>query len=163
MTSFHRWFAGSFVLALSIAIASQAIGQPKTDGFRKIATLIQKGDKDGSRKAAEAYAKANPDVDLIMATLKPEGKKLLAMVKGKAFPAAAVEQMGYDIAAVGLITEFQAPMNPKIRNGWISIATDMTDAGIKLAAAVNSKNEKGIQAEVAKINTSCNSCHSKYR
>lgn len=172
---------------LMLSIGTHAYGEPSAADIKKIAEMIKKGDMAGAKKAAAAYAKKNNDVDDLMTAFKPAKKKGLGVADsdgqgieqmltkiGRDAPTAATagkmakgfEDMGYDIAAIGLITEALAPekdSGKKTRKAWVEWAGGMTEAGIKLAEAGKAKGTADIKTQASKVNNNCNSCHSAFR
>jgi hypothetical protein len=179
----------SIVLAaagLMLAAGSAALGDSDNASIRKIADMIKKGDMAGAKKAAADYAKKNPDVDFLMHAFKPTKKKGIGfeggdtgieqklVQVGRDAPtassvdksAAAYEQMGYDVAAVALITELLPPekdSGKKTRKAWVEWSQGMAESGMKMAEAGKAKSPADIKTAATKINQNCNSCHSTFR
>jgi len=183
MNKSRFWIATGALALLTGAIV--VIGQAQAvekDQVKKIAEMIKKGDTAGAKKAAEAYAKKNSDVDELMTAFKPAKKggmmdpgieQTLIKVNRDAPTAAAMGKsagdfadMGYYTAAVGMITEALAPakdQGKKTRKDWIEWAKTTQDGGMKLAEAGKSKSAAGVKDAASKINNSCNSCHTVFR
>src|SRR5947209_17361236 len=75
MNKTRFWMAtgGLALLAGVVVVIGQAQAVEK-DQVKKIAEMIKKGDTAGAKKAAEAYAKKNTDVDELMTAFKPAKK-----------------------------------------------------------------------------------------
>ena len=170
---------------LILVIGTTAVGQD-ADGIRKIASLVKAGDMVIAKKEAAAYAKKHNDPEDLMTAFKDAKKKGLGVAGGDigiektlnkvgrdaptaanmAKMAAGYEQMGYDIAAVGLITEALAPagnMVKKTRKDWLAWATGSVEAGLKVAEAAKKSSAADIKSAAAKVNSNCNSCHTTFR
>ena len=171
---------------LVLVVGSTAYGDPDAAEIKKIAEMLKKGDQASAKKAAAAYAKKHNDIDDLMTAFKAAKKKGLGVVGtdagieqtltkiGRDAPPAAVvekmskayEDMGYEIAAVGLITEnlyTEKDSGKKTRKAWTEWSAGMTDAGIKLAEAAKTKSAADIKTQASRVNTNCNSCHSTFR
>lgn len=170
-----RVFACVAVAGLLFAFASAALGDPDMGEIKRIAALLKKGDKDGAKKAATTYAKNHAEIeDLMIAFSNKKGLGVGALNK-KGFGAGPIgnaaaqeyEDLGYNIAAVGLITEALAPEKnldmKRTRKAWLDWASGMTDAGTKLAAAAKAKNPADLQKHAGGVNANCNSCHTVFR
>jgi hypothetical protein len=179
-----RLWLGTGAVALLAGVAV-IIGQAQAvekDQIKKIAEMIKKGDTAGAKKAAEAYAKKNTDVDELMTAFKPAKKggmmepgieQTLIKVGRDAPTATAIAKsagdftdMGYYTAAVGMVTEAAAPakdMGKKSRKDWIEWAKTTQEGGLKLAEAGKAKSAAGVKDAASKINNACNSCHTVFR
>ena len=178
--------AAGVVAAVGLVFVVSSAMASENDEIKKIADLVKKGDMPGAKKLAVAYAKAHSDVDELMTAFKPAKKggigvtgsekgieNVLTQV-GRDAPTAAnltkmsdaYAEMGYNIAAVGLITEALAPeknSGKKTRDSWIEWSKGTIDAGLKLADAAKSKSSADVKTHASKVNTSCNSCHTTFR
>ena len=182
------WSVSAGVLALAgmAFILGQAdAGGGKGDGVVKIAAMLKKGDTAGAKAAAADYAKKNSDVEELMHLFKPAAKggigvggkdgieqTLVKIGRDTPTPAAmgkmadAYIEMGFNVAAVALVTQSLAPdkdAGKKTRKDWTQWATDMNESGLKLAAAAKSKSGADTKAAASKINAACNSCHTVFR
>jgi cytochrome c556 len=161
------------------------------DSIDKIAETLKKGDKDGAKQQAEALAKKLEDLYEAMDLFKPrkkggfgvgdkpgvvlpDGIEQMLIKIGRDAPAAgtlnknseALEQMGYRTAAIGLIALAKTPATDKgkqTRKDWTDWTNEMVDSGIALAAAAKAKGPQDVKTTAAKVNNSCNSCHSVFR
>jgi len=171
---------------LILAFGSAAMGDPDSGSIKKIAEMIKKGDTAGAKKAAAAYAAKTSDVEDLMTAFKSAKKKGLGvtgtdngieqlLVKiGRDAPTAATveklakayEEMGYDIAAVGMITEALEPTKDngkKTKKAWVEASAGMIEAGIKIAEAGKAKSAADIKTQASKINNNCGACHNIFR
>ncbi len=172
-------------VALVLVVGSAMAGGDAAE-IKKIADLVKKGDMPGAKKLAAAYAKAHSDVDELMTAFKTAKKGGIGVAGtdqgienvltkiGRDAPTAAnltkmsdaYAEMGYNIAAVGLITEALAPeknAGKKTREAWMEWSKGTVDAGLKLVDAAKSKSAADVKTHASKINTSCNSCHTTFR
>ena len=181
--------------ALSIALVAAAglvylvdtaAAQGDAAGVKKIADLVKKGDMAGAKKAAAAYAKDHSDLEEAMELFKPAKKKGLGVTGtdqgieqtlnkiGRDAPTAvnmgkmsdAYAEMGYNVAAIGLITEALAPekdSGKKTRKAWVEWSGGLVEAGLKLAEASKSKTAADVKTYASKVNANCNSCHSTFK
>jgi hypothetical protein len=172
---------------LLLALGSSAVGQGGDNDVKKIADLIKKGDMAGAKKAAQEYAKKK-EIDEVMYLFKPvkkynglgvtgsdQGIEQVLIKLNNAAPTAAImakmadsyAEMGYNIAAVGLITEFHAPTQnmggKKTKEEWTKWTTGSVEAALKLAEAAKAKNVADVKTQASKVNNNCNSCHTIFR
>ncbi len=196
MTKARIWIAGTIVTAMASALLLSGIsaaGDNKAlkDSIDKIAAALQKGDKDGAKNQAEALAKKLEDVAEAMDLFKPrkkegygvgdkpgavnpDGIEQMLLKVGRDAPAAgflnkesaAMEQMGYRIAAMGLIASAKGP--PKVGakgtakdwNGW---SNETVAGGLAIAEAAKAKGGANVKTAATKLNNACNSCHTVFR
>jgi hypothetical protein len=173
--------AGGLILSLG----PTAIGQVAEGDVKKIADLIKKGDMPGAKKAAEAFAKSNEMLDIMNAFLEPkkkgftvvgttQGIEQVLLKIGRDAPSAAnmtkmadsYTDMGYTIAALGLVTEAKVPekdVGKMTRKSWLEAAAMTVEAGVKLAAAAKNKSPADLKTHAAKVNTGCANCHTIHR
>ena len=187
MKQVRNWAFGAGFLALGVALmtgfSKAGDGDAKADA-RKVAALVQKGDLEGAAALAAKVSKGL-DVEVVMELLKLSKKGGLGVGKGvtkndgiekklqeiaRDTPAvsdmANLELMGYDIAAVALMTHSKAPASDKgkkTKKDWVSWSNDMKEHGIALAAAAKKKGAAEVKMAATKVNQSCNSCHSVFR
>ena len=79
---------------------------------------------------------------------------------------AALEEMGHVISAIGEVArQFPPKMDKgkKTKKDWITWTDDMRAAGIKFAEASKAKGAQDVKTAAAKLNSSCNNCHSMFR
>lgn len=195
MSKLRIWIAGAIAATVGGAIlltGATGAGENKEirDGIDKIATTLQKGDKDGAKKQADALAKKIDDLADAMDLFKPRKKNGFGVGKtpgainpdgieqmllkiGRDAPAAgtlkkdgaALEEMGYRIAAMGLIAAAKgapktAKGTPKDWNGW---SNDTVKGGLDVAAAAKAKGGADVKSAASKLNNACNSCHTVFR
>ncbi len=184
------WAGGLALVALGALVyqagPGQAGGAKKFgDDVRKIGATIKGGDKGGAETQAKAVAKKAEELGDIMHLFKKKDKGGLdyggmptAGIEAKmqqlgrdvpgnvAKEAAALEQAGYDIAAIALVTKNMAPakdMGGKKVSDFKKWADDMYDSGLEIAKAAKGGGGQNVKTAAAKVNASCNSCHSKFR
>ncbi len=187
MKHVRNWALGAGFLALGLAVltgfSKAGDGDAKADA-RKVSALVKSGDLEGATSLAAKIAKGT-DVEVIMELLKLSKKGGLGVGKGvtkndgiekklqeiaRDAPAASdmanLELMGYDIAAVALMTHAKAPASDKgkkSKKDWVSWSNDMKEHGIALAAAAKKKGPAEVKMAATKVNQSCNNCHSVFR
>ena len=161
------------------------------EGTDKVAAALQKGDKDGAKKQADTLAKKVDDFGEVMDLFKPrkkggygvgempgaitpDGIEQMLLKIGRDAPAAgtlaknaaAFEQMGYRIAAIGLVAHAKAPtanQGKKTVKDWNSWSDDTVTGGLALAAAAKAKGAQDVKTAASKLNNACNSCHTIFR
>jgi hypothetical protein len=197
MSNARNWIAAMIVAAVGGAIlltGASGAGENKEirDGIDKIATTLQKGDKDGAKKEAMALVKRLKleDVADAMDLFKPRAKHGFGVGEKGSFtpdgieqaiakfyrdaPAAgtlsknsvAFEQMGYRIAALGLVASARPPekfMKDQSPKDWSSWSNDTVEGGLALATAAKAKVAPDIKSAASKLYSTCNSCHTKFR
>jgi hypothetical protein len=157
------------------------------DGVLKVAATLKKGDSAAADKQATDLAKKVEDLADLMELFKtrakggigvgskagvvvPDGIETKLVAMGRDAPAsstlkkesAALEEMGYVVAAMANITKKKPVAKAKTKE-WNTWCEDMATAGLKLSAAAKSQGAADLKAAATKINASCNSCHSTYR
>jgi hypothetical protein len=178
-------FGFAAAAGLMLALGTSVIGQGGEGDVKKIAALIKKGDMVGAKKAAAAAHKGI-EIEDVMNLFKPAKKKGIGVTGsdlgienmllkiGRDAPTAAnamkmaeaYEEMGYNIAAIGLITEHKAPeknVGKMTKQAWLQSTTDMVETGVKLAEAAKAKNPADLKAQATKVNNNCSSCHTIFR
>ena len=196
MSKLRIWIAGAIAATVGGAIlltGATGAGENKEirDGIDKIAATLQKGDKDGAKTQADALAKKIDDLADAMDLFKPrkkngfgvgdkpgainpDGIEQMLLKIGRDAPTAgtlkkdgaAYEQMGFRIAALGMIAAAKgapktgAKGNAKDWSGW---ANDTVAGGIALAEAAKSKGSADVKTASSKLNNACNSCHTVFR
>jgi hypothetical protein len=106
---------------------------------------------------------ANPAKDGIEVTLRDLARDVPANV-GK--QADALEMTGYWIAAVAEVAAAKMPekdQGKKTKKAWAGWSKDMRDAGIEFSKAAAAKGGQQIKTAAAKVNATCNSCHSVFK
>lgn len=175
-----------------LAARSQAGGAKKLIGeIAKAGDLLKKGDKAGATKMAQATAKNLEEFYECMELFKPrkkggigvgdkagaiipDGIELKLITLGRDAPSAsalakeaeALEDMAYHTAVLAEITLARAPKADKGKarvKDWVEWSNDMKEGSMLLAAAAKAKAAADVKAAAAKINASCNSCHSIFR
>jgi cytochrome c551/c552 len=175
-----------FAMAGLAVLVGTALGNPDASAIKKIAELVKKGDLPAAKKMAAEYAKKHADLEDLMHGFKPAKKGGIGVTGsdqgieqtlnkiGRDAPTAAAmtkmakswEEMGYDIAALGLITAEFAPekdSGKKTRKAWVEWSEGMVDSGKALSAAAKSAAPADVKTQASKVNNSCNSCHSLFR
>src|SRR5262245_24992097 len=195
MTKARIWIAATIVTAVAGAFwlsSPSSAGDSKAlkANIDKIADALKSGDKAGAGKQAEALAKKLDDIAEAMDLFKPRKKNGFGVGKtpgainpdgieqmllkiGRDAPAAgtlkkdgaAFEEMGYRIAALGMIAAAKgapkgAKGTPKDWNGW---SNDTVKGGLEIAAAAKAKGGADVKAAASKLNNACNSCHTVFR
>ena len=164
-------------------------GKELKDGILKIAESLKKGDRDGAAKQAQALGKKMEELHEMMEFFKKRDKggwgvgskpgvvtvgdgielKLIAL--GRDAPAAgtlkkegeAYEETGYIIAAIGEVTKARPDPKAKGKKDWAGWSEDMVQGGLKFSEAAKKMGAQDVKAAAAKLNASCNACHSMYR
>jgi len=80
--------------------------------------------------------------------------------------AEALENMGYQIAALGEITLAKGGGTynaKKTKKDWDTWSKDQVEAGVNLAKAAKAKGAQEIKTAADKVNASCNACHTVFR
>jgi len=158
----------------------------------KIADLIKKKDDKGAAKLAVEANKSIDELSELMKMFKTRNKEGLGIgVKALANPskdgieiylrdlardvpasvakqAEALELTGYWIAAMGELSIAQEGKgkvggSKKTKKAWIGWSADMRDAGIAFAKAAQGKGAQEIKTAAAKVNATCNNCHSVFK
>ncbi|MSQ94401.1 MAG: hypothetical protein EXR98_07575 [Gemmataceae bacterium] len=157
---------------------------------RKIAEMIKKKDDDGVKKTATAAAKNIEELPDLMHMFRPRNKGGLGIGEkpmanptkdglevylrdlARDVPATiakqseALETSGYWIAAMAELGHAKAPtknMGKKTIKAWTDGMTDMRAAGIAFAKAATTKGAQEIKTAAAKVNATCNNCHSVFK
>ena len=154
----------------------------------KIADQYEKGDATGAKKAAEALAKTT-ELEDVMHLFKPRKKKGLGVGRvpgavtpdgieqklialGRDAPSAATldkEASGLvEAAYVTAVIADYAAVKPNEKGAkkiseWKKYTTEMREGALGFAAAAKSKSSNAVKDAAAKLNASCNSCHSAFR
>ncbi len=96
--------------------------------------------------------------------LLADPKKPLANV---AKEAAAAEEAAHDLAAMAQLIRNKTPGKDgpagKTKKAWNEWSEQMRDASLELAKAAGAKNAAGIAKAAAKVNSTCNACHAKFK
>ena len=97
-------------------------------------------------------------------------KKLQALAKTPpaniAKEAPAAEEAAYDLAALADLIKAKAPTKSagrKTPKAWNEFSDQMREASLELAKAAAGKNAATISKAAAKVNSSCNACHSIFK
>lgn len=81
--------------------------------------------------------------------------------------APAAEEAGYDLAAMAELIKNIAPAKNmsggKTTKAWQDYSDQMREASLELAKAGAGKNAAAIGKAAAKVNSTCNACHSKFK
>jgi cytochrome c556 len=158
---------------------------------KKIAEAIRKGDKEGAKKLAANAAKKIDEIHDVMHQFKPRNKKGLGVGEkagtnpakdgievmlrdlARDVPASvakqseALETSGYWVAAIAELSIAKGSPVPdkgkKTKKAWTGWSEDMREAGIAFAKASAAKGGQEIKTAAAKLNASCNNCHSVFK
>jgi hypothetical protein len=177
-----------FVYLAAPALAGDGKDIPAT--VRKIADLIKKKDNDGAQKTAAKAAKNIEELSDLMHMFRPRNKGGLG-VGEKAMPnptkdgievylrdlardvpatiakqSESLEATGFWIASMGELSLAKAPtkdQGKKTKKAWNTYSNDMREAGIAFAKAAGTKGSQEIKTAAAKVNASCNNCHSIFK
>jgi cytochrome c556 len=155
--------------------------------IRKIADAIKSGDKSAAEDLAKKTAKKAEELGDIMHLFKLRNKGGLGIgatplaksdgietrLRDIARDAPSnmskdgplLEQMGYDTAAISLVTKAMAPkdMGKKKSSDFKKWSDDMYETSVTLAKAAKAGGAQDVKGAAAKVNASCNSCHSIFR
>lgn len=170
-----------------VAQSRGAQDNPTRDDVLKIAESIKKGNKDEATKQAKAMAKKLEGLEELMELFKkradgglgvgpkaglvaPDGIEIKLVAIGRDAPTPAtmkkeaehLEEMAYAVAALAEVIHAKGPPRGKSKD-WGEWATEMRAAAGKLAEAAKSKSGASLKTAAAKLNDTCNACHSKYR
>jgi len=80
--------------------------------------------------------------------------------------AADLAEMSYRVAAIAEVASARVPEKDepkKKKKDWIEWSGDMKKVALELADAAKSKKPSDIKNSVAKLNSSCNTCHGVFR
>jgi hypothetical protein len=186
------WVAGVGLLSLTV-VTTQG-GAPQAGdlngAINNVADLIEKGDKDRAKKAAETVA-ANNEVENIMTAfalrkkkgiglgpkaneIMPDGieLKLEAVVRDGITPALlkkegpALTRAAYVIAAVGQIAHAKAPekdVGKAKKADWLKWSDELVKASEEFAGASKGASAADVKKTAAKVKQSCDSCHAVFK
>ena len=191
----RRWLVVGLVVGI-VAVAgsgpSTAADADKElqDAILKISGALEKKDEADAKKLAAALAKKT-DSEAVMHLFSPRAKgglgvgpkpnavtpdgiekKLQDMVKKPLAQAqldgeaAALQQMGVDMAAISEVTIALVPEKgdaAKKKKEWIAMASELRDAGLQLAAAAKDKKADPLHQAVRKAHATCEKCHEAFR
>jgi hypothetical protein len=159
--------------------------------IQSLAAAIEKGDDATVNRLTKEIAGKYDELEKIMQLFRPRktrglgvGRKEKAVMPdgielklqdmaGEPVKAArlgqegeALEQMGYDVAAIASVVRAKAPAmddGPKKVKDWNQWAENLKTAALDLARAAKAKDADGVNNAVPKMRGSCNSCHEKFR
>lgn len=183
------------LLVLCQSNATGALGKKKEVDVatKEIADELKKGNKDAARKLAEEATKNIEKIPDMMFLFKNRNKGGLGVgsmplanpskdgidsmlrdlvgtkeVPGIAKQAAALEEMGYHIAAMGefsmaAVGKAEIGGKDKTKENWLKASEEMRDFGVAFAKAATTKDPKTIRAAASKVYSSCSRCHSKFK
>ena len=189
----RMWVAAlSFVAVLGLtASASSLLGEDKeVTAIKKLAEVYKKGKAADTKKAAEETAKMFADISDAMALFRPRNKHGMGWGSTagknpatdglekkiqeftKAVPPATVAEADNNVEAaswIGALGEIMIAKAPKdggagkTKKAWIGYAEDMQKASAEFAKAAAAKKGPDMVKAANKINSACNSCHSKFK
>lgn len=183
---------GAVVLALVTALGLVYVADPSYAGadkkfgadLDKIAGAIKSGDKAGAEALAQKTAKKAEELADIMHLLKPRNKggrgvgptpqaksdgieiRLRDIARDAPANTKDLEQMGYDSAAIALITKAMSPtkdQGKKKASDFKRWSEEMYETSVTLAKAAKAGGSQDVKGAATKVNASCNSCHSVFR
>jgi hypothetical protein len=104
----------------------------------------------------------------------PDGMELKLLALGRDAPSGptlkrereALEEMSYVIAAIGEVAYHYPPKKDagkKTKKEWLNLSREMRDSSLNLAAAVKSQGGGEVKTAAAKLNNSCNNCHTIFK
>jgi Cytochrome C' len=189
MNKVHMWMTVAVLAALGLAYVAgptSAGGEDDPRGVvERIAAAVKKGDMDGAKKMAGAYAKKAESVEEVMDLFKTKKKGGIGFgnkptdgieskyrevardgAKGLSADASKYENMAYITVAIGLIAEAKVPekdAGKKLRKTWLQSSQDMQEGALALAKAAKSKTAADVKTAAARVNAACNACHSDFR
>lgn len=196
MRRVRMWTAGLALTAVGAFLLTQGGGAAQPDkelaaAMDKVVEAFQKGDKDGAKKHAEAVAKKIEEVHEVMdlfrprnkggwgvgdkaGAIVPDGIEQMLLKVGRDAPAkgtmekqaAALEQLGYRVAAIAEVAIAKAPKQNKgkqLVKDWVEWSKDTRDAALQFAAAAKMKSGADVKAAAGKANNACNACHTIFR
>lgn len=179
--------------ALLSGPSSAAQNKTLQDQVDKIAAVLQKGDKEGANKEAAVLGKKLNEDEFAEAmglfkprkkggfgmgdkpgSVNPDGIEQMLLKIARDAPTAgalkkdgeALEQMGYRIAALGMLAKAKGPPQVggnKTLKDWTTWASDAVDGGLAVAAAAKAKGAQDVKSAASKLNSACNSCHTVFR
>lgn len=161
------------------------------DAVKKIAAEVKKGNAAGAQKMSEGAAKKFEEVSDLMHLYRPRSKggmgwgskaganpatdglekKIQEFAKGVSVTAAAqVEsnlEAAYWLAAMTELTRAKTPTMDKAggrtKKAWIVLTDDNREAIAAFTKAAQAKNGAAMAKAANKINSTCVSCHSKFK
>lgn len=178
---------------ISMSGPSFAQGKKEVDvAVKEIADELKKGDKAKAKKLADQAAKNLDEISDMMHLFRPRNKGGLGvgpmqlanpakdgievMIRdlardvpgGIAKQAAALEAMGYYIAAMGELANAAVVKAPtgggkKTKKAWTEMSEDMRVLGLAFAKASAAKGAQEIKTAASKVNANCNKCHSIFK
>lgn len=179
MNTLRTAVTGLVILGLVALVGQTYADSMKVQaGVLKLAGQIKKGEKGD----AAAVAKMAEGVEEVMEQFKDKKKGGIgvgtiegiekALIKiGRDAPTASflakskgdLEEVGYIVAALADVTAAKPLAKAAKDKMWHEWSMQMREAGVKLAEAAKAGGAQDVKTAAAKINASCNACHSKYR
>ena len=198
MTTKVRMCVAGVMLAAVFGLTSMSgpsFGQGKKDVdvvVKEMADELKKGDKAKAKKLADDAAKNLDEISDMMHLFRPRNKGGLGVGRnplanpakdgievmirdlardvpgGIAKQAAALEEMGYYIAAMGDLANAAVGKAPtgggkKTKKAWTEMSEDMRVLGLAFAKASAAKGAQEIKTAAGKVNANCNKCHSIFK
>jgi hypothetical protein len=183
----------AMLLVVSVAGPTRAAGEKDMrPEVAKVADAFKAGKIDDAKAAAAKLSKVKefeetPDVMHLFRPRKKGGigwgaqelanpaedsleKKLQILAKGPVNAgkeAGPAEEAAYSLAAMAELVKHKptqkAMANAANKKAWADWSDQMRDASLELAKAAAKKDGPGIGKAAAKVNSSCNNCHSKFK
>lgn len=104
----------------------------------------------------------------------PDGIELKLLALGRDAPSGptlkrereALEEMSYVIAAIGEVAYHYPPKKDagkKTKKEWLNLSKEMRESSVGLAKAVKTGGGNDVKTAAAKLNNSCNNCHTIFK
>ncbi len=179
------------VWSLNHGRGTAADGKQLAEAIQKLAETAAKPDAAAAKKDAERLAKT-VELDSLMYLFKlrtkdglgvgvkpgaitPDGieMKLLALAKRPLAPkdleaqSEGLVQAGHATAALALVAQHKCPITRKMGDKdpkkWQEWTDEMHKAALELSGAAKAKKPAELKTAAAKLNSTCNNCHSVFR
>jgi hypothetical protein len=166
-------------LRITIQKIADAIEKKDMDQAKKLAEEVAKG--HDLEDVMHLMSKRDPGgkakvygVGKKPGTIQPDGIEAKVQNMGKKpLPQAQIDkesadlaEMAYRIAAIAVIAHAKPPEKEepkKKKKDWMEWTDDMKKTALELADAAKSKKPVDIKNSVAKVNSTCNTCHGVFR
>ncbi len=188
MKPVRMWALGLSLLALvsMVLVGGFAFAGENKElvaSVKAIVASLNKGDKAGAGKLAEAAAKKAEETEIVMDLFKirkkggigvgpkdTDGIDAMLRVISRDAPkdlgknAEMYEEMAHHSAALALITaHVPNDKGKKDLKTWLKYCDEMGEASAKLAKAAVAKVPGDVKTAASQVYASCNSCHSKFK
>jgi hypothetical protein len=185
------WVAGVSLLTAALAIGSEklATDDETNAAVNAIADKLEKGDKEGAKKAVADLAKA--DLEDVMHAFKLRKQKGIGVGKNKdeiqpdgiELKINAIARDGITVAALkkegpalvraayvtGAIAQVALAKTPekdegkKKKSDWVEFATAMSTVSQEFAAAAKADDAPALKKAANKLKQQCDSCHMVFK